>query len=184
MSASGSPRGDTLLDEDDWLSWLHHHDEVLDSNPGFNSGTVNTEADVTDDGPSRTGLHHLSIETLESIDCTASGDLPSSDTLAEDVSWLSSSGYYGAPSDSSVGSVESLTSPIASASRLRRRRRQTRQNINTTRERETAKRRYQCTFCTDAFKTKHDWQRHETTMHLTLEQWKSVEVQPFLVYRY
>ncbi|QKD62996.2 uncharacterized protein FOBCDRAFT_254748 [Fusarium oxysporum Fo47] len=172
MSASGSPRGDTLLDEDDWLSWLHHHDEVLDTNHGLNSGTANTEADVTDDGPSRTGLHPLSIETLESIDCTASGDLPSSDTLAEDVSWLSSSGYYGAPSDSSVGSVESLTSPIASASRLRRRRRQTRQNINTTRERETAKRRYQCTFCTDAFKTKHDWQRHETTMHLTLEQWK------------
>ncbi|KAK2668223.1 hypothetical protein RAB80_015603 [Fusarium oxysporum f. sp. vasinfectum] len=172
MSASGSPRGDTLLDEDDWLSWLHHHDEVLDSNPGLNSGTVNTKADVTDDGPSRTGLQHLSIETLESIDCTASGDLPSSDTLAEDVSWLSSSGYYGAPSDSSVGSVESLTSPIASASRLRRRRRQTRQNINTTRERETTKRRYQCTFCTDAFKTKHDWQRHETTMHLTLERWK------------
>ncbi|KAL5590004.1 hypothetical protein FOVSG1_011871 [Fusarium oxysporum f. sp. vasinfectum] len=172
MSASGSPRGDTLLDEDDWLSWLHHHDEVLDTNPGLNSGTVNTEADVTDDGPSQTGLHHLSIETLESIDCTASGDLPSSDTLAEDVSWLSSSGYYGAPSDSSVGSVESLTSPIASASRLRRRRRQARQNINTTRERETTKRRYQCTFCTDAFKTKHDWQRHETTMHLTLDQWK------------
>lgn len=172
MIAPDSPTGGTLPDEDDWLSWLHHHDDVLDSNPGLDSGTVNTEADVTDGGPPRTGLQHLSTETLESIDCTTSGGLASSDALAEDVSGLSSSGYYGAPSDSSVGSVDSLTSPIASAFRLRRRRRQTRRDINTTRERETTKRRYQCTFCTDAFKTKHDWQRHETTMHLTLEQWK------------
>lgn len=172
MIAPDSPTGGTLPDEDDWLSWLHHHEDVLDSNPGLDSGAVNTEADVTDGGPSRTGLQHLSTETLESIDCTTSGGLASSDTLAEDVSGLSSSGYYGAPSDSSVGSVDSLTSPIASAFRLRRRRRQTRRDTNTTRERETTKRRYQCTFCTDAFKTKHDWQRHETTMHLTLEQWK------------
>ncbi|CVL11701.1 uncharacterized protein FPRN_14923 [Fusarium proliferatum] len=180
MSAPGSPRGGTLPDEDDWLSWLHHHDDVLDSNPGLDSGTVNTEADVTDGGPSRTGLQHLSTETLESIDCTTSGGLASSDTLAEDVSGLSSSGYYGAPSDSSVGSVDSLTSPIASAFRLRRRRRQTRRDINTTREREMTKRRYQCTFCTDAFKTKHDWQRHETTMHLTLEQWKCSRYGPII----
>ncbi|KAF5661959.1 homeobox c2h2 transcription factor [Fusarium circinatum] len=180
MSASGSPRGGTLHDEDDWLSWLHHDDDVLGCSPGPDGGTVNTEADVTDGGPSRTGLQSLSVETLESIDCRASGDLPSSDTLAEDVSWLSSSGYYGAPSDSSVGSVDSLTSSIASASRLKRRRRQTRQKSSTARERETTKRRYQCTFCTDAFKTKHDWQRHETTMHLTLEQWKCSRYGPII----
>ncbi|EWG51651.1 hypothetical protein FVEG_10561 [Fusarium verticillioides 7600] len=177
MSASGSPRGDTLAHEDDWLSWLHHHDDVLDSNLGIHGEKA---ADVTDNGPSRTGLQHLSMESSDSIDCRASGELPSSDTLAEDVSWLSSSGYYGAPSDSSVGSVDSLTSPIASASRLRRRRRHTHQKINAARERETAKRRYQCTFCTDAFKTKHDWQRHETTMHLTLEQWKCSRFGPII----
>ncbi|KAF5643739.1 homeobox and c2h2 transcription factor [Fusarium sp. NRRL 25303] len=124
MGAPGSPRGGTLPDEDDWLSWLHHHDDVLDSNPGLDSGTVNTEADVTDGGPSRTGLQNLSIGTLESIDCAASGGLASSDTLAEDVSGLSSSGYYGAPSDSSVG--------------------------------------------------------HETTMHLTLEQWKCSRYGPII----
>jgi uncharacterized C2H2 Zn-finger protein len=32
-------------------------------------------------------------------------------------------------------------------------------------------RRFQCTFCTETFKTKHDWQRHEKTLHLSLERW-------------
>ncbi|KAI9867635.1 MAG: hypothetical protein M1813_008435 [Trichoglossum hirsutum] len=32
-------------------------------------------------------------------------------------------------------------------------------------------RMFQCTFCTDSFKTKHDWQRHEKSLHLPLESW-------------
>jgi hypothetical protein len=30
---------------------------------------------------------------------------------------------------------------------------------------------YQCTFCTEVFKTKYDWQRHEKSLHLPLESW-------------
>jgi hypothetical protein len=30
---------------------------------------------------------------------------------------------------------------------------------------------YQCTFCTESFKTKYDWQRHEKSLHLPLENW-------------
>jgi len=30
---------------------------------------------------------------------------------------------------------------------------------------------FQCTFCTDTFRTKHDWQRHEKSLHLSLERW-------------
>lgn len=30
---------------------------------------------------------------------------------------------------------------------------------------------YQCTFCTEDFRTKHDWQRHEKSLHLPVEQW-------------
>ncbi|KAH8654425.1 hypothetical protein BGZ60DRAFT_418487 [Tricladium varicosporioides] len=30
---------------------------------------------------------------------------------------------------------------------------------------------YQCTFCTKSFKRKHDWKRHEQSMHLSPEQW-------------
>lgn len=35
----------------------------------------------------------------------------------------------------------------------------------------TPARTYQCTFCTETFKTKHDWQRHEKSLHLSLERW-------------
>jgi hypothetical protein len=30
---------------------------------------------------------------------------------------------------------------------------------------------FQCTFCTDHFKTKYDWQRHEKSLHLSLDKW-------------
>ena len=30
---------------------------------------------------------------------------------------------------------------------------------------------YQCTFCTEVFRTKYDWQRHEKSLHLPLEKW-------------
>ncbi|PYH91617.1 hypothetical protein BO71DRAFT_385155 [Aspergillus ellipticus CBS 707.79] len=30
---------------------------------------------------------------------------------------------------------------------------------------------YQCTFCPDSFKKKHDWARHEKSVHLSLESW-------------
>ena len=30
---------------------------------------------------------------------------------------------------------------------------------------------YQCTFCPETYKTKYDWQRHEKSMHLSLDQW-------------
>ncbi|OJJ33315.1 hypothetical protein ASPWEDRAFT_174725 [Aspergillus wentii DTO 134E9] len=30
---------------------------------------------------------------------------------------------------------------------------------------------YQCTFCTQSFQKKHDWSRHEKTVHLSLESW-------------
>lgn len=36
---------------------------------------------------------------------------------------------------------------------------------------QTQQRPFQCTFCTDTFKSKHDWTRHEKTLHLSLESW-------------
>lgn len=30
---------------------------------------------------------------------------------------------------------------------------------------------FQCTFCTETFRTKHDWKRHEKSLHLALETW-------------
>lgn len=34
-----------------------------------------------------------------------------------------------------------------------------------------APRLFQCTFCTDRFKSKYDWSRHEKSLHLSLEKW-------------
>ncbi|KAH6984022.1 hypothetical protein EDB80DRAFT_656524 [Ilyonectria destructans] len=30
---------------------------------------------------------------------------------------------------------------------------------------------FQCTFCVETFRTKHDWQRHEKSLHISLERW-------------
>lgn len=35
----------------------------------------------------------------------------------------------------------------------------------------SAPRQFQCTFCVESFRTKHDWQRHEKSLHLSLERW-------------
>ncbi|KAF9870922.1 homeobox and c2h2 transcription factor [Colletotrichum karsti] len=37
---------------------------------------------------------------------------------------------------------------------------------------------YQCTFCTETFKTKHNWQRHEKSLHLSLERWECTPTGP------
>jgi hypothetical protein len=53
-----------------------------------------------------------------------------------------------------------------------RRRRQKRKAVTTQIPRDGATDRpYQCTFCTDSFKTKFDWTRHEKSLHLSLETW-------------
>lgn len=36
----------------------------------------------------------------------------------------------------------------------------------------TPSRTYQCTFCAETFSTKHNWQRHEKSLHISLEGWK------------
>jgi hypothetical protein len=46
---------------------------------------------------------------------------------------------------------------------------------------EDGERIYQCTFCTDRFKHKHDWSRHEKTLHLSLEKWTCTPFGPVFV---
>lgn len=72
-------------------------------------------------------------------------------------------------SDSSVASAESNASSVSNGRRRRQRKKAAQPRI---RRAGSEKRRYQCTFCTDAFKTKHDWQRHERALHLSLDQWQ------------
>ncbi|KAL5315248.1 hypothetical protein ACEPPN_017899 [Leptodophora sp. 'Broadleaf-Isolate-01'] len=92
---------------------------------------------------------------------------------------VSSTSSFGT-SHSSGGSFASAFSHKSNASfnsfgsignRGRRRRR--RQAVKTVQPLTSAQpvRTFQCTFCTETFKTKHDWQRHEKSLHLSLERW-------------
>ncbi|KAF3040535.1 hypothetical protein E8E12_008638 [Didymella heteroderae] len=71
---------------------------------------------------------------------------------------------YSHGSRHSLGSMNSLKSK----ERRRRRRLPTRLPKDTEKD---APRPFQCTFCTDRFKSKYDWSRHEKSLHLSLEKW-------------
>ncbi|KAF5624299.1 homeobox 4 [Fusarium sp. NRRL 25303] len=78
---------------------------------------------------------------------------------------------YNASSASSAG-----TSSGASFSSMNRQRGRRRRRRPVTRRKEKVAsavplKKFQCTFCTDTFGTKYDWQRHEKSLHLSLEQW-------------
>lgn len=84
------------------------------------------------------------------------------------TSHSSTGSFASAYSHRSRGSFGSLGS-IANKGR-RRRRRQAPKAVKLPTTLQPA-RTYQCTFCTETFKTKHDWQRHEKSLHLSLERW-------------
>lgn len=55
--------------------------------------------------------------------------------------------------------------------RRRRRNRKASPVLRVRPDQRTQRRPYQCTFCTDTFKSKYDWTRHEKSLHLSLESW-------------
>ncbi|MCJ1392141.1 hypothetical protein MMC18_005008 [Xylographa bjoerkii] len=83
---------------------------------------------------------------------------------------VGSSGSEWSHSQSSNHSHGSKLSRMSQRRQSRRRRR----NIGVKQgkvQHDDSNRPYECTFCTDSFKTKYDWQRHEKTYHLSLERW-------------
>lgn len=42
---------------------------------------------------------------------------------------------------------------------------------NKAKPKDSADRIFNCTFCCDSFKNKHDWQRHEKSLHVSMEEW-------------
>jgi len=90
---------------------------------------------------------------------------------ASSVNTSQSSGksFASAYSHASRGSLGSFGS-------LNRGRRRRRRKVSSKRPDEktslaTPLKTFQCTFCTETFRTKHDWQRHEKSLHLSLERW-------------
>ncbi|OAL54692.1 hypothetical protein IQ07DRAFT_558945 [Pyrenochaeta sp. DS3sAY3a] len=81
------------------------------------------------------------------------------------------SAFSAAFSQDSHGSFGSFMSHQSNKSKQSQRRRR-----RTAREKPTnlsgdESRVFHCTFCTDKFKNKYDWARHEKSLHLSLEKW-------------
>lgn len=70
---------------------------------------------------------------------------------------------------SSRGSYGSFSSSLAGKKDRRRRRRNVTAPVRPSVD--DKRRIFQCTFCTDTFKSKYDWTRHEKSLHLSLEKW-------------
>lgn len=81
----------------------------------------------------------------------------------------SNSAVYSQHSSHSHGSFGSFSSSLAGKKDRRRRRHATAAPLR--RSADEKKRIFQCTFCTDTFKSKYDWTRHEKSLHLSLEKW-------------
>jgi uncharacterized C2H2 Zn-finger protein len=95
---------------------------------------------------------------------------PSISSLETGLTAMSSESLGSYNSAYSHGSRHSLGSMNSLKSKERRRRRR----LPTRAPKADAKegsRLLQCTFCTDRFKNKYDWSRHEKTLHLSLEKW-------------
>ncbi|KAI5459627.1 hypothetical protein BGZ63DRAFT_360433 [Mariannaea sp. PMI_226] len=108
-------------------------------------------------------------EQFDHVPTTASPALSlhrsSSASSAGASSYGSSTSAYSQKSHSSVSL--SLMSP-----RGRRRRKKTSYLSRADRTiRLTRPKTFQCTFCTETFARRYDWQRHEKTFHLSLERW-------------
>ncbi|CAN9082157.1 unnamed protein product [Alternaria alternata] len=95
---------------------------------------------------------------------------PSISSLETGLTQMSSGSLGSRNSAYSHGSRHSLGSlnSLKSKERRRRRRLPTRAAKASPDE---GQRIFQCTFCTDAFKSKYDWSRHEKSLHLSLEKW-------------
>ncbi|KAI9868584.1 MAG: hypothetical protein M1830_005512, partial [Pleopsidium flavum] len=98
----------------------------------------------------------------------------------------SSFSVFRAPSMSSLNTGRSSNSDLSFASAFshrsqgsfgsleqRGRRRRNKRAVTTVRSTNEVRgvRIFQCTFCTDSFPAKYDWQRHEKSLHLALEKW-------------
>ncbi|KAH7183576.1 uncharacterized protein B0J16DRAFT_386649 [Fusarium flagelliforme] len=91
-------------------------------------------------------------------------------------SWATSAETSDSSRSSHVGSDGSLDSLRKVAKK--RRRAGPRGRRYGTRQLAQVCHRFQCTFCTETFKLKHTWTRHERTQHLSLEQWECSPLGP------
>jgi hypothetical protein len=143
-----------------------------------NSPPEHEPANVTDIAraiTSSSSAHSSGLESPASFNYTDDGSGRSlchaSSASSVGTSQSSGSSFQSAYSHGSRETFGSLT-PSFGRGRRRRRRRMPPKRPNTGPTSLTAPvKTFQCTFCTETFRTKHDWQRHEKSLHLSLERW-------------
>ncbi|KAH7129257.1 hypothetical protein EDB81DRAFT_661581 [Dactylonectria macrodidyma] len=88
-------------------------------------------------------------------------------TTSPSSAGTSSGGSFASAYSHSGSSFRSMNQ--SRSHRRRRRRAPPKRDVNTSLI--APPKPYQCTFCSETFRTKHDWQRHEKSLHLSLERW-------------
>ncbi|CCT64350.1 related to monocarboxylate transporter 4 [Fusarium fujikuroi] len=127
---------------------------VTASSSGMSSGLDSPfSLSYADDGSSRSICNQSSVSSLGTSH-SSNGSHGSAYSHGSRNSW----GSFG-------------SAPFNSHGRRRRRRRASAKIGKEKTSLSAPLKTFQCTFCTETFRTKHDWQRHEKSLHLSLERW-------------
>ncbi|KAI5460455.1 hypothetical protein BGZ63DRAFT_247283 [Mariannaea sp. PMI_226] len=103
--------------------------------------------------------------------------IPNQSSASSAPTSLSSGSLALSHSGASLGSISS-SSISQRKQNSRKRAKQARARRKAAFTVEGSLRKFQCTFCTETFKTKYDWQRHERSLHVPLEKWVCVPYGP------
>lgn len=168
--------GDSQITTHDQLSALSPLDRWENSPPEIEpaplEAIVNAVARSSGSGDLSEGTSKpaapASDDRRQSLSSSARNDAQSVVSSGESGSHLSSSSGSSAYSFNSTHSGGSFSCFYLNEPRRRRRRH--RRRSKSFQSVATHRRPFQCTFCTDTFRTKHDWTRHEKTLHLSLEK--------------
>ncbi|KAF2458752.1 hypothetical protein BDY21DRAFT_341231 [Lineolata rhizophorae] len=151
-------RDDSLSSESISGRNSHQHDSSAGSSCGFSLFKA----------PSTTSLETNGLSNMSGPSALSSGS----------NSFNSVYSYGSRNSFGSRNSSNSFGSKVAKKDRRRRRRQPPK--TPAMREAEETSRPFQCTFCTDTFKSKYDWTRHEKTLHISLEKWICAPLGPVI----
>ncbi|KAH7135602.1 hypothetical protein B0J11DRAFT_518746 [Dendryphion nanum] len=163
------PSGRTWEDLNPFERWKHSPPE---NEPA--PLTAIAQAVETFNPPLSESIPSSSNRKVNSNDSTGSFSIfraPSTTSLETGFTNMSSGSVQSHGTVWSHGSRNSFSSLNSLNSKKERRRRRRLPTRAPKIDSESAPRLFQCTFCTDKFKSKFDWSRHEKSLHLSLEKW-------------
>ncbi|KAF2758415.1 hypothetical protein EJ05DRAFT_475731 [Pseudovirgaria hyperparasitica] len=166
------PEGRTWYDLNPFERWKHSPPEnepapmpiILDNIRQFSPPTGSSSASSYRQKSSTSGSHYSALRAPSTTSLETGSKLSASALSSQSFESFDSA-RWSHGSRRSWGSFGSFGNP--NKDRRRRRRATAKLQMPAT----IQSRIYQCTFCTDRFKSKYDWSRHEKSLHLSLEKW-------------